>query len=158
MFITKGLVMAGKPNPPKEYAREPIGRPSKFTPERCASIIDDISHRVPYEMAAEANGICLDTLYEWLKIGKNHRTEGITSDYTIFSEALKRAEVSKVREHNEKIASNVDRWQADAWILERRWHKHYSPNAQLNEMNQKLDKLLESDPQNAQQTKELEEG
>lgn len=146
--------MAGKPQPPKEYAREPIGRPSKFTPERRASIIDDISHRIPYEMAAEANGICFDTLYEWLKIGKQHQRDGVQSDYSDFSEALKRAERNRVREHNEKIASNVDRWQADAWILERRWHKHYSPNAQLNEMNQKLDKLLETDPKNGQKIKE----
>ena len=150
--------MAGKPNPPIEYAKEHTGRPSKFTPERRASIINAISNRIPYEMAAEAHGISLETLYAWLRTGKEHRDQHIESDYTIFSEALKMAEMNKVQEHNEKIASNVDRWQADAWILERRWHKHYSPNAQLNEMNQKLDKLLESDPQNAQQTKELEEG
>lgn len=137
--------MAGKPNPPKEYAKEPIGRPSKFTPERRASIIDAISHRIPYEMAAEANGICLDTLYEWLKIGKSHRNEGIDSDYTIFSEALKRAEMTKVREHTDIIAARPERWQADAWILERRWHKHFGANAQLNELNIKLDQLLDGD-------------
>lgn len=135
--------MAGKPNKPIEYAKEPTGRPSKFTPERRAAIINDISHRIPYELAAEANGISGSTLYEWLKIGKDHIDEGIESDYTMFSEALKRAEMNKVREHNEKIASNVDRWQADAWLLERRWHKHYGANAQLNELNSKLDKLME---------------
>ncbi len=137
--------MAGKPNPPKEYAREPTGRPSKFTPERRASIIDAVSHRIPYEMAAEANGISLDTLYEWLRIGKEHRSEGIDSDYTIFSEALKRAEMTKVREHTEIIAARPERWQADAWLLERRWHKHFGPNAQLNELNNKLDQLLDGD-------------
>ena len=137
--------MAGKPNPPKEYAREPTGRPSKFTPERRASIIDAIAHRIPYEMAAEANGISLETLYEWLRIGKLHRDEGIESDYTIFSEALKRAEMTKVREHTEIIAARPERWQADAWLLERRWHKHFGPNAQLNELNNKLDQLLEGD-------------
>jgi len=148
----------GLPNPPKVYAKETTGRPSKFTPERRASIIDAISHRIPYEMAAEAHGISVETLYDWLRTAKNHRDQGIESDYTLFSEALKSTEMNKVKEHNEKIASNVDRWQADAWILERRWHKHYSPNAQLNEMNQKLDKLLESEPQHGQERKELEEG
>jgi hypothetical protein len=137
--------MAGKPNPPKEYAREPTGRPSKFTTERRASIIDAISHRIPYEMAAEANGISLETLYEWLRIGKDHRNERIESDYTIFSEALKRAEMTKVREHTEIIASRPERWQADAWLLERRWHKYFSANAQLNELNNKLDQLLDGD-------------
>ncbi len=137
--------MAGKPNPPKEYSREPIGRPSKFTEKRRNDIIDAITHRIPYEMAAEANGICLDTLYEWLKIGKQHQREGIDSDYAIFSEGLKRAEMQKVREHTDMIAAKPERWQADAWLLERRWHKHFSSNAQLGEMNQKLDALLNGD-------------
>lgn len=137
--------MAGKPNKPIEYAKEPIGRPSKFTPERRAAIIDAISKRVPYEFAAEGNGICEDTLYDWINTGKKHRKEGIDSDFANFSEAIKKAEMSKIVEHSEKIASNVDRWQADAWILERRWHKHYGSNAQLNELNNKLDKLMESE-------------
>ncbi len=146
--------MAGKPNPPKEYAREPIGRPSKFTPERRASIIDAISHRIPYEMAAEANGINVETLYDWLRTAKSQRDEGITSDHTIFSEALKRAEMTKVREHTEIIAARPERWQADAWLLERRWYKYFGANAQLNEMNQKLDQLLDGEPKNGQKDKE----
>lgn len=138
--------MAGKPNPPKIYATEPIGRPTKFTKERRDSIIDAVSHRIPYEMAAEANGICLDTLYEWLKIGKNHAKEGIIdSEYTIFSEALKRAEMTKMRQHMDIIADRPERWQADAWLLERRWHKHFSSSAQLNELNEKLDRLMDGD-------------
>lgn len=137
--------MAGKPNPPKVYAKEPTGRPSKFTPERRAAIIDAISHRIPYEFAAEANGISQDTLYEWLKLGKKHRDECIESDYSIFTEAIKRAEMEKIRQHNDMIAAKPERWQADAWILERRWHKHYSSNAQLSELNNKLDKLMEGD-------------
>lgn len=133
--------MAGKPNPPKEYAQETTGRPSKFTPERRGAIIDAISHRVPYEMAAEANGISLETLYAWLRTGKEHRDKNIESDYTIFSEALKRAEMTKVREHTDMIAAKPERWQADAWLLERRWHKYFGPNAQVNELNERLDKL-----------------
>jgi len=137
---------------------ENIGRPTKFTPERRAAIIRDISRRAPYEFAAEANGICEDTLYEWIKIGKKHRREGIDSDYADFSENIKKAEMERLLEHVDKITANVDRWQADAWMLERRWHKHYGSNATLNELNLKLDKLLESEPQHGQERKELEEG
>lgn len=137
--------MAGKPNKPIEYAKESTGRPSKFTPERCAAIIDAVSRRAPYEFAAEGNGISEATLYIWLDIGRKHKDEGITSDYTVFLEGIKNAELSRIIEHNEKISSNVDRWQADAWILERRWHKHYGSNAQINELNAKLDKLMESE-------------
>lgn len=137
--------MAGKPKPKIEYVKEGSGRPSKFTPERRAAIVDAIRNRVPYEYAAEGNGICEDTLYEWLAIGKKHRKEGIDSDYAFFSEAIKRAEMNRIIEHTTNIASHVDKWQGDAWILERRWHKHYGSNAQLNELNNKLDKLMQSE-------------
>ncbi len=147
--------MAGKPNPPKEYSREPIGRPSKFTPERRAAIIDAISRRIPYEFAAEANGICEATLYDWLNTAKLHRMEGIDSDYTIFSEAIKRAEMTRMLEHIEVIAARPERWQADAWMLERRWSKHYGPNAQLNELNQRLARLEHSDGKSIEKDEEM---
>ena len=118
-----------------------IGRPSKFTPERRAAIIDAIAHRIPYEYAAEANGICEETLYEWLRIARADYKNGIESEYTAFSEAIKRAEMQRIREHADIIAARPERWQADAWMLERRWNKHYGPNAQLNELNQRLSKL-----------------
>lgn len=131
-----------------------IGRPSKFTPERRAAIIDAIYHRVPYEFAAEANGICEDTLYDWLNTGKVHRMQGIDSDYTNFSEAIKRAEMTKIREHTDIIAARPERWQADAWLLERRWHKHFGPNAQLNELNQRLAKLQDGEFKHGEESKE----
>ncbi len=140
--------MTGKKRIYAQYTSEEIGRPTKFTPERCAAIIDAISHRIPYEYAAEANGICEDTLYEWLKIGRKHRAERIDSDYTRFSESIKRAEMTRMRGHLDIIAERPERWQADAWILERRWYKHYGPNAQLNELNHKLDKLNDGDNRN----------
>jgi transposase-like protein len=128
-----------------------VGRPSKFTPERRAAIIDAISHRIPYEYAAEANGICEDTLYDWLNTAKVHRLEGIDSDYTVFSEAIKRAEMQRMREHTDIIAARPERWQADAWLLERRWPKHFGANAQVNELNQRLAKL-EGEPTNEERS------
>lgn len=118
-----------------------VGRPSKFTPERRDAIVDAIRNRIPYEYAAEANGICEDTLYEWLSIAKRHRRENIDSEYTKFSEDIKRAEMQRMREHSDIISARPERWQADAWLLERRWPKLYGPNAQLNELNNRLSKL-----------------
>jgi hypothetical protein len=135
--------MAGKPKPKKEYVQEGSGRPSKFTPERCAAIIAAIAKRAPYEYAAGANGISEATLYIWLDIAKDHLSQNIESEYTVFLEGIKKAELDRIIEHNDMIASHVDKWQGDAWLLERRWHKHYSPNAGLNELNTKLDKLME---------------
>jgi hypothetical protein len=140
--------MGSKKNPPKEYCREPVGRPTKFTSERCASIIDAVSHRIPYKLAAESNGICMDTLYEWFKIGRKHNEENIESEYSLFSEALKRAEMQRVRKHTDNISERPERWQADAWILERRWHMYFGPNAQLNELNERLNKVENGDSKN----------
>lgn len=137
--------MAGKPNKPIEYAKEHTGRPSKFTPEIRAAIVDDIAHRIPYEFAAEANGICEETLYIWINRGKKDRAEGIESDYSVFLKDIKAVERNRMREHSDNIAERPERWQADAWLLERRWSKHYGPNAQINELNAKLDKLMEGE-------------
>lgn len=135
--------MAGKPKPKIEYAQEGSGRPSKFTPERRAAIVKSIRSRVPYEYAAEGNGICEATLYIWFDIGKEHKAKGIDSDYTIFIEDIKRAEMERIIEHNDNIASHVEKWQSDAWILERRWYKHYGSNAPLMELNRELAQLKE---------------
>lgn len=140
--------MAGKTNQKMPDIIKDVGRPSKFTPERRAAIIDAISHRIPYEFAAEANGICEDTLYEWLRVAKIDRMNGIDSEYTKFSEDIKRAEMIRIRQHSDVIAERPERWQADAWMLERRWHKHYSANAQLGELNKRLDKLEHGEPKN----------
>lgn len=145
--------MAGKPKPKPVYKQEGSGRPSKFTSERCAAIVDDIAHRVPYEMAAEANGISDQTLYTWLNIAKDHLAQGIDSEYTIFLEAIKKAEKNRVREHIKNIAERPNQWQADAWILERRWYKHFGANAQVNELSRRLDQL-EGEPTNGESNQE----
>lgn len=121
------------------------GRPTKFTPERRSAIVDAISHRIPYEYAALANGISEQTLYNWIDIAKHHLNEGIDSDYTRFFEDIKRAEMTRIREHSDMIAAKPERWQADAWLLERRWYKHFGSNSQLNDLNLKLDRLAESE-------------
>jgi len=133
--------MAGKPNPPKEYAKEPTGRPSKFTPEIRASILDFISRRVPYKLAANASGVSDVTLYAWLEIAKDHLKNNIDSEYTIFLSDIKKAEANRVVDHLDKIASNIERWQGDAWILERRWHEFFGANVQLHELNERMSKI-----------------
>ena len=116
---------------------------SKFTPERREAILESISNRIPYEIAAEANGICEDTLYEWIKRGRQDLKKGVDSEYSAFSEAIKRTEQEKIREHLEEINENIERWQAQAWILERRWWKHFSPNAPIVDFEKRLKRMEE---------------
>lgn len=125
-----------------------VGRPTKFTPERRASIISDISRRIPYRLAAEANGICEATFFDWMNTAKVHQLEGIDSDYTRFSESIKRAELTRVLEHTDMIAAKPERWQADAWLLERRWPDLFGASVLLSELNNRLSNLEHGVPHN----------
>lgn len=135
--------MAIRPYATKEHPKNPGGRPSKFNAERCESIVNDIRNRIPYEFAAEANGISEATLYEWIAIGKTDRDNCIDSDYSKFYENIKGAERTRIKEHCTNIAEHVDKWTGDAWLLERRWYKHFGSNAPLMDINKKLEQLLE---------------
>ncbi len=122
-------------------APQPEGRPSKFTPERRADIISAISRRAPYQLAAEANGISERTLYCWLEEGVKDVEANIESEYAEFLQAIKRAEMQKVMEHTDMIAAKPERWQADAWLLERRWPAHFGNNVLLKELNERVSKM-----------------
>lgn len=122
-------------------APEPEGRPTKFTPERCADIISAISRRAPYQLAAEANGISERTLFYWLEEGIRDLDKNIDSEHAAFLQSIKKAEMQKIMEHTDMIAAKPERWQADAWLLERRWPKHFGANAQVNELNERLARL-----------------
>ncbi len=141
-----------------------VGRPDKLTPQRAAAIVRDIADRIPYQLAAEANGICEDTLYEWIVRGLRDRAEGVVdSKYTKFSEDVKKAERDRVREHVNNIAERPERWQADAWILERRWYRHFGTNSQLMELQKKIERMEEQEKlanglPNQAQAKEAKEG
>lgn len=144
--------MAGKPKP--KLSGEGSGRPSKFTPERCDDIVHDIGNRIPYALAAQANGISEKTLYNWLEIGEKHQLEGIDSDYTVFLQAVKKAERERMKKHLDIIADRPERWTADAWILERRWHKYFGNNAQLIELNNRLAKLEQGEKHEREEDEE----
>ena len=117
------------------------GRPDKFTPERRAAIIDSISHAIPYEYAAEANGICEATLYNWLIRGRKDQMNGVESEYVKFLEDIKKTEEARIKKHLEKLSEGADKWQSNAWILERRWWKHFGNSAAAMEFNERLKKL-----------------
>lgn len=122
------------------------GRPTKFTTERCQAIVLSISKGVPYQIAAEANGIGEETLYGWIRQGMKDINAGLDTEFSKFSETIKRAEEIKIARHLETIQDKPDRWQADAWILERRWWKHFSSSAAVIDFNKRLSKMENGDP------------
>jgi hypothetical protein len=135
------------------------GRPIKYTPERLAAILNSISNWIPYELAAEANGISEHTLYAWINQGREEREKDLDTPLAKFSQDIKYIEQNRITHHMGKINANVDRWQGDAWILERRWHKYFGANAILREQEERLrvleEKLKQKDVSNGrQETKE----
>lgn len=128
----------------QENKPNPVGCPPKCTPERLAAILNSVSRRVPYEFAAEANGISEATLYNWLNIGKADREAGNDTPLAKFLEDLKKIEHDKIAHHSDKIDANVERWQADAWLLERRFYKHYGANVHLHELEDRMKQVEEN--------------
>jgi len=117
------------------------GAKPKYTPERLAAILDSISNRIPYELSAEANGIRPCTLYAWINQGWEEKEQGLDTPLSKFSEDIKKLEQERITGHLAKMNANVERWQADAWILERRWYKYYGSNVQNNEIDERLKRM-----------------
>lgn len=118
------------------------GRPPKYNPQRCHAIITSISNRVPYEIAAEANGIHPDTLYDWINKGRKDRDADLDTELSRFSEAIKKVEQERIIDHLNKIADSAERWQSQAWILERRWSKYFGANAEVKELSKMVEELM----------------
>lgn len=85
----------------------PIGRPTKYTPECVNRILKAIEECMPYASAAAIGGISEATFYQW----KN--------DFIEFSEAIKEASAKAEQGLVDTIRTD-ESWQSKAWILERR--------------------------------------
>jgi transposase-like protein len=127
-----------------------VGRPSKFTPERRDAILQSIRNRIPYELAAEANGIGERTLYEWIEKGQNHLLNEIDSDFANFAQSIKKVEQENIIQHLLIINGMPKNWQAHAWILERRWWKYFSSNPAIIDFQKQLDHLKKKELTNGQ--------
>lgn len=102
-----------------------MGRPSALTPEVQESVVQAIRLGATRELAAGYAGVHVGTLYAWLKKGR----EAKSGRYHEFAEAVKGAEGRGCVELLARIhaAAREGKWQAAAWILERRHgYRRYS--------------------------------
>jgi len=101
-----------------------IGRPTKATPERIDTILEGIRAGLTYEVAAKRAGINRSTLAEWRKKGES----GDDEYFAAFYDGIKKAEAEAEFELLNQIKCagySPERWQALAWILERRYPDRY---------------------------------
>lgn len=115
------------------------GQPTKFTQENKKRLIDAILKGAPYEMACNSAGICYNTFLNWRKKADIEELP----EYIDFFRDLKEAEGQTALMWLAKIDKAMEEgaWQAAAWKLERRHYKHFSSQAGIIEMNQRLDQL-----------------
>jgi hypothetical protein len=106
-----------------------MGRPSKISPKIKAKILDAIEGNLPYDMAAWSARICEKTLYTWINKGKADREAGIESEYLDLLQGIKEVEANKVRKLEANIEMGIERWQSQAWLLERRWRQYFGADA-----------------------------
>ena len=109
-------------------AVDAVGAPTKLTPARQKAICQAIELGATFEHAAAAAGIHYDTFASWRK------------NNSAFSEALKSAEANGVVKRLERIARAAvsGAWQADAWLLERRYPQEYGKQIVQHEGGQTL--------------------
>ena len=75
------------------------GTPPKYTPERLKAILADINDRIPYELAAESNGIRERTLYRWINQGWDELEQGLDTPLATFCQDLRKAEKKRIKMH-----------------------------------------------------------
>ncbi len=104
-----------------------MGRPTKCTPETIKRVSDGIRLGMVYEHAAKYGGIGYSTLREWMIKGE----QGI-EPFSEFADAVKSAEGECVAANMATIrdAALSGKWQAAAWIMERRYTSAYGRTVQ----------------------------
>lgn len=117
----------------------PVGRPTKFTPEIKEKILVAIRKGAPYELACNYARIDYTTMLNWKKKAEIE----LDPEYIEFFRDLKEAEghTSLIWLDVIDKAMKEGQWTAAAWKLERRHYKHFSNQAGIIEMNERLDKL-----------------
>ena len=133
---------------------KPVGRPSDCVPEKTIPILASIAKRIPYELAAEANGIDEGTFYNWMKRGKRDIKNKTESAEAEFFKAVRKTEENKITEHLDCINSMPERWQAQTWILSKRWHQYFSENTAIVKLHEELQAMRnDMEARNNEETK-----
>src|SRR5580658_5839288 len=101
---------------------EPIGRPTKLTPDIQEKILTVIKLGAYRTAACDFAGISPETLRNWMRRGEN---EG-EGPYVEFAAAIKQAEASACLKALGTIRTAMEsQWQAAAWFLERKRPKEW---------------------------------
>jgi hypothetical protein len=113
--------------------RRPRGQPTKYTKRTVDKILKAIREGNTYEVSAKLAGISYPTLAEW------------RNKYPDFSEALKEADEDGERVLLDRIKTagiEPKFWQANAWILERRFPDRWARRDRLEHTGKDGEQLV----------------
>lgn len=99
---------------------DPVGRPTRMTPDKIDQIATAVAGHLSLESAAELVGVSKDAVYYWFKKGQEARR----NKYTEFAERIKSARALAKLDLVTKVAGAPD-WRAAAWMLERRHREEF---------------------------------
>lgn len=118
----------------------PVGRPTKFTPETRAKLLDGARRGLPQVTCAHLARVHQDTLIEWLRYGREGNpffSEEEQLPYSEFYRQWLEAESEFVNVNVGKIAEAKD-WKAQAWLLERRRRKAFGKDENFQKPKESL--------------------
>ncbi len=104
-----------------------MARPTKFNEKTKRRIYKALRIGASKKHAAYAAGISYELLRQWMQKGKQEESK----EFIAFLAALKRAESDFCMKALKNINdAGTKKWQAAAWLLERRYPEHYGKNRQ----------------------------
>jgi transposase len=121
------------------------GRPTKFTPEVRAIILEAIEAGNYFNVAASVAGVSYKVFREWVRRGASDAPDD--AQYRAFRLAVKRAEAEAHRKMLEHVTTAAPTtWQAAAWYLERKYPKQWArrdPDPTPSDLSNLTDAQLE---------------
>jgi transposase len=97
-------------------------RRDKLTPDIQEKVVQSIGFGATYEVAATYAGIRRETIWRWMKRGESERS----GRYRTFADAVKTADGKSAVQALVAIRTAAKgSWQANAWLLERRYPDQY---------------------------------
>lgn len=131
LHISRQYERGLRPTPQPTSARDVVVRmppAAKLTPERADLVCESLRLGAHPTTAAMNAGLNPQTLSNWVKRGRMDRENGETSPYSLLvgqmEKATADAEVTALQNIHD-AAEDPKFWQANTWLLERRFNKHW---------------------------------
>lgn len=117
--------MTKKKDNPLPTGKAARGRPTKLTPKLRDEFVSHIRRGCYIETACHLTGISKQSVFTWLKLGKNEDSRG---KHRIFMDLVRKAQSETEQSLLQMVDGHAEKdWKAAAWRLERMKPKRYGP-------------------------------